>query len=59
MAQQPSNFSNLNILDVVSNDRGVAALFIHLNRFLSTDNQRRNLNLVVHPAYESLRDFLR
>lgn len=47
------------VLKIVSENRGVAALYIFLERFLSTPLQKKNLNLVIHPVYESIRQYLR
>jgi hypothetical protein len=57
----PATYQSLlhNILRIVSEGRGVPAMYIHLERFLSTPLQKKNLNLVVTPAYEALQDYLR
>ena len=47
------------VYSIVIHDQGVAALYILLEHFLSTELQKKNLNLVIHPAYAALRDFTR
>lgn len=47
------------VYSIVSQDQGVIALYILLEHFLSTNLQKKNLNLVIHPAYAALRDFIR
>lgn len=47
------------VLSIVSRDQGVPALYIFLEHFLNTALQKKNLNLVINPTYNALRDYLR
>ena len=49
----------MDILDIVRSNKGVASMYILLERFLSTDLQKKNLNLVINPAYGALQEFIR
>ena len=46
------------VLDIVGSNSGVPTLYIFLEHFLSTPLQKKNLNLVIYPAYEALREYL-
>ena len=47
------------IFSIVEQEKGVQELSSFLGQFLSTDLQKKNLDLVINPAYAALRDFIR
>lgn len=59
-SKKVSNLSVLSseILEIVYEDYGVELLKKHLGKYLTTDLQKRNLDLVVTPAYKALREYV-